>query len=48
MKQVKIKVKQIKTNWRGEQLPTHIGGEAGRAFEQKMKRSALTNKFIWI
>jgi hypothetical protein len=37
MKQAKIKVKQIKTDWRGEQLPTHIGGEAGRAFEQKMK-----------
>jgi len=37
MKQPKIKVKQIKTDWRGQQLPTHIGGEAGRAFEQKMK-----------
>lgn len=37
----KIKVKKIKVDWRGEQLPTHMGGRAGRAFEEKMKSSGF-------
>lgn len=37
----KVKVKEIKVDWRGEQLPTHMGGVAGRAFEQIMKKDGF-------